>query len=408
MNFPFYIAKRYLFAKKSHNVINVISGISVAGIALASFALICTLSVFNGFNDLVATLFTKFDPELKIVSTQGKLFNTDNSKIQDLSTLPFVEEYSFSLEEQALIQYRNSQQIITIKGVEESFYATSGIEDILRGNGIFMLADEVCNYGIPGIGIISKLGSGIQPAEPFKLYVPKQGERVNMINAAANFNSCNVYSPGVAFQMNQAKYDENYLLVSLDVAENLTGYNNQATAIELKLSDNISVKKAKKRIAALLGTDFKVLDRYEQQEDIFKVVKLEKFISYLFLTFILLISCFNIISSLIMLMIEKQSDTEILRSLGANKSTTTQIFIYDGILISMIGAVSGVVLGTIAALLQQQFGFIPLGTNGGFIVDAYPVNLKIEDIVLVLATVLVVSYISIKPIGKLAKRVIGQ
>lgn len=408
MNFPFYIAKRYLFAKKSHNVINVISGISVAGIALASFALICTLSVFNGFNDLVATLFTKFDPELKIVSTQGKLFNTDNSKIQDLSTLPFVEECSFSLEEQALIQYRNSQQIITIKGVEESFYATSGIEDILRGNGIFMLADEVCNYGIPGIGIISKLGSGIQPAEPFKLYVPKQGERVNMINAAANFNSCNVYSPGVAFQMNQAKYDENYLLVSLDVAENLTGYNNQATAIELKLSDNISVKKAKKRIAALLGTDFKVLDRYEQQEDIFKVVKLEKFISYLFLTFILLISCFNIISSLIMLMIEKQSDTEILRSLGADKSTTTQIFIYDGILISMIGAVSGVVLGTIAALLQQQFGFIPLGTNGGFIVDAYPVNLKIEDIVLVLATVLVVSYISIKPIGKLAKRVIGQ
>lgn len=408
MNFPFYIAKRYLFAKKSHNVINVISGISVAGIALASFALICTLSVFNGFNDLVATLFTKFDPELKIVSTQGKLFNTDNSKIQDLSDLPFVEEYSFSLEEQALIQYRNSQQIITIKGVEESFYATSGIEDILRGNGIFMLADEVCNYGIPGLGIISRLGSGIQPAEPFKLYVPKQGERVNMINAAANFNSCNIYSPGVAFQVNQAKYDENYLLVSLDVAENLTGYNNQATAIELKLSDNISVKKAKKRIAALLGTEFKVLDRYEQQEDIFKVVKLEKFISYLFLTFILLIACFNIISSLIMLMIEKQADTEILRSLGADKSTTTQIFVYDGILISMIGAVSGVVLGTIAALMQQHFGFIPLGTNGGFIVDAYPVNLKIEDIVLVLATVLVVSYISIKPIGKLAKRVIGQ
>lgn len=408
MNFPFYIAKRYLFAKKSHNVINVISGISVAGIALASFALICTLSVFNGFNDLVATLFTKFDPELKIVSTQGKLFNTDNSKIQDLSDLPFVEEYSFSLEEQALIQYRNSQQIITIKGVEESFYATSGIEDILRGNGIFMLADEVCNYGIPGLGIISKLGSGIQPAEPFKLYVPKQGERVNMINAAANFNSCNIYSPGVAFQVNQTKYDENYLLVSLDVAENLTGYNNQATAIELKLSDNISVKKAKKRIAALLGTEFKVLDRYEQQEDIFKVVKLEKFISYLFLTFILLIACFNIISSLIMLMIEKQADTEILRSLGADKSTTTQIFVYDGILISMIGAVSGVVLGTIAALMQQHFGFIPLGTNGGFIVDAYPVNLKIEDIVLVLATVLVVSYISIKPIGKLAKRVIGQ
>ena len=387
MNFPFYIAKRYLFAKKSHNVINVISGISVAGIALASFALVCTLSVFNGFNDLVATLFTKFDPELKIVAAQGKLFDIDNCAVEEISQLPFVEDYSYSLEEQALVQYRNTQQIVVIKGVEESFYSTSGIEDILRGNGIFMLTDAVCEYGIPGMGVISNLGSGIQPAEPFKLYVPKQGERVNMINAAANFQSSNV---------------------SLDLARKLTGYQNKASAIELKLTDDISVKRAKKKIAAIVGTDFKVLDRYEQQEDIFKVVKLEKFISYLFLTFILLIACFNIISSLIMLMIEKQADTEILRSLGADKATTTSIFIYDGILISMLGAVSGVVLGTIAALLQQFFGFIPLGTNGGFIVDAYPVSVHLQDIILVLTTVLAVSYISIKPIGKLAKRVIGQ
>lgn len=408
MNFPFYIAKRYLFAKKSHNVINVISGISVAGIALASFALVCTLSVFNGFNDLVATLFTKFDPELKIVAAQGELFDIDNCAVEEISQLPFVEDYSYSLEEQALVQYRNTQQIVVIKGVEESFYSTSGIEDILRGNGIFMLTDAVCEYGIPGMGVISNLGSGIQPAEPFKLYVPKQGERVNMINAAANFQSSNVFSPGVAFQVNQAKYDENYIIVSLDLVRKLTGYQNKASAIELKLTDDISVKRAKKKIAAIVGTDFKVLDRYEQQEDIFKVVKLEKFISYLFLTFILLIACFNIISSLIMLMIEKQADTEILRSLGADKATTTSIFIYDGILISMLGAVSGVVLGTIAALLQQYFGFIPLGTNGGFIVDAYPVSVHLQDIILVLTTVLAVSYISIKPIGKLAKRVIGQ
>lgn len=408
MNFPFYIAKRYLFAKKSHNVINVISGISVAGIALASFALVCTLSVFNGFNSLVAMLFTKFDPELKIVAAQGKLFEANDSTIEELTALPFVEECSYSLEEQALVQYRNSQQIVMIKGVEESFYSTSGIEDILRGNGIFMLSDAVCEYGIPGMGIISNLGCGMQPAEPFKLYVPKQGERVNMINATSNFNSCSIFSPGVAFQVNQAKYDENYIIVSLDLARELTGYKNRASAIELKLSEKTSIKRAKKRIESVIGSDFIVLDRYEQQEDIFKVVKLEKFISYLFLTFILLIACFNIISSLIMLMIEKQSDTEILKSLGADSSATTQIFIYDGILISMTGAISGVLLGTITALLQQCFGFIPLGANGGFIVDAYPVNVHWQDIVLILATVLAVSYISIKPIGKLAKRVIGQ
>lgn len=408
MNFPFYIAKRYLFAKKSHNVINVISGISVAGIALASFALVCTLSVFNGFNELVATLFTKFDPELKIVSAQGKLFDTDGEFVKEITALPFVEDCSFSLEEQALVQYRNTQQIVMIKGVEESFYSTSGIDEILIGKGIFMLSDAVCEYGIPGIGIISNLGSGIQPADAFSLYVPKQGEKVNMINAAANFNSSSIYSPGVAFQVNQTKYDDNYIIVSMDLARKLTGYENKASAIELKISDNISIKRAKKKISSILGSNFEVLDRYEQQEDIFKVVKLEKFISYLFLTFILLIACFNIISSLIMLMIEKQADTDILRSLGADKSTTTQIFVYDGILISMIGAVSGVVLGTIAALMQQHFGFIPLGTNGGFIVDAYPVSVHLQDIILVLATVLAVSYISIKPIGKLAKRVIGQ
>lgn len=408
MNFPFYIAKRYLFAKKSHNVINVISGISVAGIALASFALVCTLSVFNGFNELVATLFTKFDPELKIVASQGKLFNADSDMVNEITALPFVEECSFSLEEQALVQYRNSQQIVVIKGVEESFYSTSGIEEILRGKGIFMLSDQVFEYGVPGIGIIGNLGCGMQPAEPFNLYVPKQGERVNMLNAASNFNSSSIYSPGVAFQVNQTKYDDNYIIVSLDLARKLTGYENKASAIELKITDDISIKRAKKKITSILGSNFEVLDRYEQQEDIFKVVKLEKFISYLFLTFILLIACFNIISSLIMLMIEKQADTNILKSLGTDSSTTTQIFVYDGILISMLGAVSGVVLGTIAALLQQHFGFIPLGANGGFIVDAYPVNVYWQDIVLVLATVLVVSYISIKPIGKLAKRVIGQ
>ena len=408
MNFPFYIARRYLFAKKSHNVINVISAISVAGIMLASFALICTLSVFNGFHKLVESLFRDFDPETKVVAADSKFFSTDNEKIQKACQLDFIDVFTFTLEEQALISYKSKQQITMIKGVEDSYHDLVGIENLLKGNGIYMLEDEVCHYGIMGIGIMSRMDCGMKPSYPLKLYVPKKEGRINMTNPAASFNQASIYSPGVVFCVEQEKYDDNYVLVSLELAQKLTDRENEASALEIKTKEGTSLRKAIRELESVLGPGFQVQDRLHQQQDVFKVFKMEKFISYLFLTFILLIACFNIIGSLIMLMVEKQQDAGLLKSMGAEQKTIERIFITNGVLISLIGAVSGLVLGVIAVMLQQKYGFISLGTGGNFIVDAYPVSIKAQDIILVLVTVLVVSFLSVRPIGPIARRFIRK
>ena len=408
MKFPYFIARRYLFAKKSHNVINVISAISVAGIMLASFALICTLSVFNGFHELVESLFKDIDPELKIVSSNKKFFDTNNEKINSVLEFPYIETTSFTLEEQALISYKSRQQIVMIKGVQDSYHDLVNIENLLKGNGIYMLEDQICHYGIMGIGLTGKLDCGINPSDRLKLYVPKKEGRVNVANPATSFNQADIYSPGVVFRVEQEKYDDNYVLISLDLAHYLTGRQNEASALEIRLKEGTSVNKAKREISAALGSEFHVQNRVEQQQDVFKVVKLEKFISYLFLSFILLIACFNIIGSLIMLIVEKQQDAQLLKSMGASQRTIERIFITNGVLISLIGAVSGLAIGIIATLLQQKYGFIKLGTEGSFLVDAYPVKIYFQDIVVVLVTVLVVSFVSVRPIGPIARRFIKK
>ena len=408
MNFPFFIARRYLFAKKSHNVINVISAISVAGVMLASFALICTLSVFNGFHDLVESLFKEFDPELKVVTTTGKYFNMDDERIQKASSLDFIDVFTFTLEEQALISYKSKQQITMIKGVQDSYHDLVNIETVLKGNGIYMLEDAVCHYGIMGIGLVNRMDCGMKPAYPLTLYIPKKDGRINMTNPATSFNHASIYSPGVVFCVEQEKYDDNYVLVSLDLAQQLTDRENEVTALEIKTKRGTSPRKAIRELQSVLGNGFQVQDRLHQQQDVFKVFKMEKFISYLFLTFILLIACFNIIGSLIMLMVEKQKDAGLLESMGAEQKTVERIFITNGVLISLIGAVSGLILGVIAVLLQQRYGFISLGSAGNFIVDAYPVSIEIKDIIVVLVTVLVVSFLSVRPIGPIARRFIRR
>lgn len=398
MNLSFFIARRYLFARKTHNVINIISGVSVCGIALAAFALICTLSVFNGFNDLVATLFTSFDPQLRIVSSQGKLFSVDTPEFGKVKDIPFVDVFSLTIEEQALIEYNNRQEIVTLKGVDDNFYYLGGIENILIGQGIYMLADDVTDYGILGSLLARKLGSGIESVSPFYVYAPLRGVTVNMANPAASFNSKEFFSPGVIFQVNQPPYDESYVLVSLDLSRRLFGYDSEVTAVGLKLNKDTSLKKAKTYISNILGPGYKVLDRYEQHADLFKVVKLEKFISFIFLSLILLIASFNIIGSLVMLMVEKRDDVGVLNGIGASKESVSKIFIYEGLLISLLGALSGLALGVIVTLLQEKLGFIPLGSSGGFVVDAYPVSLKFSDVFAVLGTVMAMSLIIIWPV----------
>ena len=412
MNFSFYIAKRYLFSKKSHNAINVISGVSVCGVALATLALVCTLSVFNGFQDLVTTMFTAFDPELKITAVSGKVFDAQDDRIQSLKQMPEVEVFSESLEDNVMVQYKDRQAMAVIKGVEDNFRQLTAIDSILYGRGEMVLHDEVVAYAIPGIELVSILGTGVRFLDPLEIYAPKRGSKINVASPASSFNSDYLHSSGLVFAVNQQKYDASYILTSLKFARDLFQYDTEVSSIELKLKEGANINKVQGRIASMLGKDFLVLNRYEQQADTYRIMEVEKLISYLFLTFILLIACFNVIGSLSMLIIDKRADVVTFRNLGANDETIKQIFLLEGCLISFLGALIGVVLGVALCLVQQEFGLISLGSGdsaGAFVVDAYPVNVQLTDVLLVLLTVLVISFFSVQyPVRYLSRRLLGK
>ena len=412
MNLSFYIAKRYLFSKKSHNAINVISGVSVCGVALATLALVCTLSVFNGFQDLVATMFTAFDPELKITSARGKVFDADDERIQLLRHLPEIEVFTQSLEDNAMVQYKGRQAMVVIKGVEDNFNQLTAIDSVLYGRGQWCLHDEVVDYAVPGIELVSILGTGIKFLDPLEVYAPKRGVKINIANPMNSFQSDYLHSSGLVFAVNQQQYDASYILTSLSFARNLFQYDTEVSSVELKLLPDANFSQVKDKIEDLLGSDFKVQDRYEQQLDTYRIMEVEKLISYLFLTFILLIACFNVIGSLSMLIIDKRADVVTLRNLGANDETITHIFLFEGCLISFFGAIVGVVLGVALCLVQQEFGLISLGTGdstGAFVVDAYPVSVHLSDVLLVLGTVLLISFLAVQyPVRYLSRRLLGN
>lgn len=407
MNFPFYIARRYLFSKKSHNAINVISCISVCGVALATLAMVCTLSVFNGFQDLVATFFTAFDPELKITPVSGKVFDGQDERIVSLKTLPEIMVFSESVEDNVMVQYHGRQAMVVLKGVEDNFDQLSPIDEILFGKGDLVLHDEVVDYAIPGIQLLSVLGTGVKFLDPLEIYAPKRGARINMANPASSFMNDNLFSSGLTFSVNQEKYDASYILTSIGFARHMFQYTTEVSAVNLRLHPQADISAVKKKIKEILGDDFRVQDRYEQQADTFRIMEIEKFISYLFLTFILLIACFNVIGSLSMLIIDKKNDVQTLRNLGANDNQIVRIFLFEGRMISFIGALSGVILGLLLCLVQQEFGIISLGTAGSFVVDAYPVSVHFWDVVLIFVTVIVIGFISVwYPVRYLSKRLL--
>lgn len=409
MNFPFSIARRYLFSKKSHNAINVISGISVCGVALATLALVCTLSVFNGFQDLVSNLFTAFDPELKVVPATGKVFDGQDKSIVAIRKMPEVALVCESLEDNALVQYQGRQAMAVVKGVEDNFTELTPIDTILFGKGELLLHDEVVDYAIPGVQLLANLGTGIRFLDPLEVYAPKRGAKVNMANPAASFTGGNLFSSGLVFAVNQEKYDGSYIITSLQFARKLFQYTTEVSAINLKLKPGTNVDVFKRKLEKHLGERFRVLDRYEQQADTFRIMKIEKFISYLFLTFILMIACFNVIGSLSMLIIDKRDDVVTLRNLGANDRQIVRIFLFEGRLISFIGAVAGIVLGVLLCWLQQTFGLISLGASGSFIVDAYPVSVHWQDVGLVFVTVLAVGFLSVwYPVRYLSRRLLSK
>ena len=410
MNLPFYIARRYLFSKKKHNAINIISGISVCGVALATLALVCTLSVFNGFQDMVAGFFTAFDPELKITIREGKVFEPQGAAFQEVRSLPEIGVWTETLEENAMVQYKDRQAMAIIKGVEDNFEELTSIDSLLYGAGEFILHDSIVDYGVLGVELISELGTGLQFVDPLQVYAPKRNVRVNMANPSASFNRDYLFSPGVVFVVNQQKYDARYILTSLSFARNLFNYDTEVSAVELKLKPGTDVTAVQRKIARILGDEFVVLDRYEQQADVFRIMEIEKFISYLFLTFILAIACFNVIGSLSTLILDKREDVETLRNLGADDRLIARIFLFEGRLISLFGALSGIVLGLLLCYIQQRFGIISLGGgNGSFIVDAYPVSVHVTDVVLIFITVITVGFLSVwYPVHYLTRRLLKK
>ena len=410
MNLSLYIAKRYLFSKKSHQVINIISGVAVAGISLATIAMICTLSVFNGFSEVVEMQFTAFDPQIRISIKEGKTFDRNSENINKVLSLPEIVVASASLEDRAMVQYKEQQAMIVLKGVERNYNKLTQIEKALIGSGTFILSDSIANYVIAGGGVASALNSGIYFTDPLEVYAPKRGKRANIANPSANFKKDYLYASGAVFAVNQPKYDNNYLLTSIEFTQKIFGRNsNEVSSIGLFLKDGSNEKQTISKIKEILGEGFNVQNRYEQQEDIFKIMQIEKFISYIFLSFILLIACFNIIGSLSMLVIEKKRDIETLRNLGAGEKIITDIFVFEGVMISALGALIGILIGIAICFIQQNFGVVSLGDSNSFAVSSYPVRLDTNDIILVFATVIIVGVISVGiPIRLLTNRILRK
>ena len=396
MNFPFYIARRYLFSKKSTHAINVISGISVVGVAVATMALVVTLSVFNGFHDLVASFFTQMDPQLKVTPVKGKTAPADDPILTEIRQLPDVEVATECLEEQALAVYGDRQMMVKIKGVEDNFNQLTHIQEILEGDGDFALHAADLNYGIPGLGVAYQLGLGYTYEYPLKIFAPRREGQLNMANPTEGFVVDELYSPGVVFCMKQSKYDKNYILTSLAFTRHLFDLEGRLSSLELRLKPGSDFELVKGKMEDIAGDKYYVHDRYEQQDDTFRIMKVEKLIAYVFLTFILVIACFNIIGSLSMLIIDKKEDVVTLRNLGATDHQITRIFLFEGRLISAIGAVLGVLIGLLLCWLQQQYGIVRLGSSeGSFVVDAYPVSVHPWDIVLIFFTVMAVGFLSV-------------
>lgn len=393
MNLPFYIARRYLFSKKSHNAINIISMVCVCGVVVATIAVVCALSVYNGFNDLVAGMFSSFDPELKISPRTGKVFDPTTAEFQKVKQLPDIAWFGEVLQDNALVRYHDRQDIAVIKGVDENFSHLTLIDSILI-DGSFILKDEVADYATLGVGLSAKLGAKPGFTSPLEIYVPKRDEKVNLSNPASSFNQEYAYIGGV-FLINQQVYDEGYMILPISLVRQLLKYDKEVSSIELKLADGVDISSAKKQIKALLGDRFIVQDRYEQQEASFKMMQVEKWMTFLILSFILAIALFNVVGSLSMLMIEKKDDVRTLQNMGADDKLVRRIFLFEGWMISGFGAVIGIVIGLVLCLLQQHFGFIKLGqTAGAFVIDAYPVRVVFTD--------LLVAFITVAAIGLMA------
>jgi lipoprotein-releasing system permease protein len=383
-----YIAKRYLFAKKSRNAINVISAVSVTGVAVGTMALIIVLSVFNGLELLVTSIFNTFDPDLKITAAEGKTFVADTAKLNLLTGVNGVSCYSLTIEENVLLKYSDRQFVATIKGVDDSYISVTNIDSAMW-EGEFMLKNEKGRpYAVPGIGIAQYLGIRVNFITPLFIYVLRRTAE-STLNPENAYNREYIYPSGI-FQVEQS-YDSKYIYVPLEFVRGLIENYNGISSIEIRFSDDADARIVQKDVTEIFGEDFIVQNRFEQQELFYKVMRSERLAIFFILTLILIIASFNIIGSLTMLIIEKERDIEILKSLGADNKLIRKIFIFEGWLISILGAVAGMILGFFVCWLQQTYGIVKLQSDS-LIMEAYPVVMKMKDFIIVPATVLLIGY----------------
>lgn len=390
MRFPLFIARRYFFAKKSHNAINIISIIAVAGVTIGTMALITILSVFNGFDKLVKSLFNSFDPDVRITLNEGKTFIPNSQSLEKLKKLPSVALYSEVLEENALLRYGDKQYIANIKGVDSTYSRITGIDSMIV-DGEFRLMKNNRPYAVVGQGVGYYLGIGLHLIDPIIIYVPKRtaGVSVNPENA---FNRRFLYPSGI-FRIEQ-DIDSKYILVPIAFARELLEYPREVTAIEIQLKRGYNVQSACAEISGIFGKKFAVKDRYQQKEFFYKILKSEKWAIFFILAFILVVASFNIVGSITMLILDKKKDMAVMQSMGATPQTLRSIFLSQGMFISLSGALLGLFLGAALCYLQLRFSLIKLQGSGSFVIDAYPVVMKFSDFAMVFLTVLLIGFIA--------------
>jgi len=383
-----YIAKRYLFAKKSRNAINIISAVSVAGVAVGTMALIIILSVFNGLETMVRAIFNTFDPDIKITAAQGKTFVADTSRLKLLATVQGVSCYSLTLEENALLKYGDRETIATIKGVDDNYAMVSNIDSSMFEGEFTLIDNKGRPYAIPGIGVAQYLGIRVNFIAPLNIIVPRNTGSSN-INPETSLSRKSLLPSGI-FEV-EKEYDSKYVYVPLEFTRDLTENENGVSSIEIRFTGKSDPSVVQKNITKIYGTGFIVQNRDEQQEIFYKVMKSERLAIFFILTLILIIASFNIIGSLTMLIIEKERDIEILKSLGADNNLIRKIFIFEGWLISIIGTVAGIILGFAICWIQQTYGLVKLQSES-LIMDSYPVVMKLKDFIIVSGTVLLIGY----------------
>ena len=390
MKLSLFIASRYLISKKKQNIINIISAISAGGIVVGTLALVIVLSVFNGFTDLVGTFFSSFDPDLKITPVEGKVFDPQTAEFEKIRKNPDIVHYAEVMEDVALLKYGTQIYPAVVKGVPDNYTQYTLIDSLII-DGKFMLKDQDINYAVVGQGVAYNLGLRPEYPEPLQVFVPKKGKQV-VLNPASAVSSGLVYPSGVFAVLEEI--DSKYILVSNEFAARLFESGTMVSAVELAVKPGADTKKVQNEIEILLGDSFHVKNKYQQHDLIYKTMQSEKWVAYLILVFILIIASFNILGSLSLLIIDKKDDIMILQSMGADNQLISRIFLFEGWLISIIGAFAGTILGLFICWLQITFEIVPLASNGSFLITAYPVRVVFTDILYILLVVLLIGFLA--------------